>query len=90
MSLIKEQVLDLQDKFDYFILSMMQNGSIKPSGDDGNDSVQQDKSLGPENDHSMLHDYQKTAYMKDLGGRQRHREVFSSAKEEDRRDRRKS
>ena len=41
MSLIKEQVLDLQDKFDFFILSMIQNGSIKPSGDDGGVSVQQ-------------------------------------------------
>ena len=28
MSLIKEQVLDLQDKFDLFILNMMKNGSM--------------------------------------------------------------
>ena len=29
MSLIKEQVLDLQDKFDYFILNMIKNGSME-------------------------------------------------------------
>ena len=77
MSLIKEQVLDLQDKFDFFILSMIQNGSIKPSGDDGGVSVQQvDKSVDSADGQAVLQDYQKTAYMKDLGGRQRHREVY--------------
>ena len=36
MSMVKEQVLDLQDKFDFFILAMLKNGQINLAEDDNN------------------------------------------------------
>lgn len=71
MSLIKEQVLDLQDKFDLFILNMMKNGSMDQGigGEEQKQPVQVDGKEG----QKLVSEYRKKAYMQDLGGRKRHR-----------------
>ena len=71
MSLIKEQVLDLQDKFDLFILNMMKNGSMD-QGIGGEEQKQPVKVDGKEG-QKLVSEYRKKAYMQDLGGRKRHR-----------------
>ena len=72
MSLIKEQILDLNDKFDYFILTMLQNGKISLPDKSPMDFFNQDGS-------AVIQEYQMEAYQKNLGGRMRHREVLTAS-----------
>ena len=60
MSLIKEQVLDLQDKFDYFILNMIKNGSMEYGigGEEQKEPVVVDAKEG----QKLVGEYKKKAY----------------------------
>ena len=67
-------MLDLQDKFDYFILNMIKNGSMEQGigGEEQKEPVRVDGKEG----RKVVGEYTKKAYMKDLGGRKRHRADF--------------
>ena len=56
---------------------MIKNGSIKmDAGDGGREIIQKPIDTFIHDNRSILKEYQKQAYMKDLGGRKRHREVL--------------